>query len=119
MKCKKFPLILLFPAICFLLLAAVWCFGDFSSEIKLEKLPVSHRGLERTVANSRDLQVDLNQAELEELLSVPGIGQSLGEKILRYRREHGPFQSLEDLEAIPGIGEKTVEALRDYLYVED
>ena len=119
MKSKKFPLILLLPALSFLLFALLWCFGDFSSQIKLERLTLSDRGTERTVASPRDLQVDLNKAELEDLLSIPGIGQSLGEKILAYRGEHGDFQKLEDLEQIPGIGEKTVEALRDYLYVED
>ena len=62
--------------------------------------------------------VELNQASAEELQEIPGIGPAMAERIVEWRREHGPFEKVEDLLNIRGIGEKTLEKLRPYLKVE-
>jgi len=62
--------------------------------------------------------LDLNEATQEALESIPGIGPAKAEDILAYRDEIGRFTILEDLLNVPGIGETTLESLRDYLYVE-
>jgi len=56
--------------------------------------------------------VHINEATLEELQTLPGIGPSLAQAILDYRTEHGPFTRLEDLDAVPGLGPAKIEALR-------
>lgn len=61
--------------------------------------------------------LDLNEATIEALESLPGIGPSKAADILAYREENGPFAKVDDLINVPGIGPSTVEALRDYLYV--
>jgi competence protein ComEA len=61
--------------------------------------------------------VDLNQASLEELTAVPGIGPTTAQRIVDWRTEHGPFESVDDLLKIKGIGEKSVEKLRPYVKV--
>ena len=63
--------------------------------------------------------VDLNTAGVEELTTLPGIGESLAKRIIDYRREHGPFESPEGLLEVSGIGEKKLEELRDYITVAD
>jgi len=55
--------------------------------------------------------VDLNAADLEALISLPGIGPAIAERILVARREQ-PFTSVEDLARVRGIGPATVERLR-------
>ena len=63
--------------------------------------------------------VDLNTAGVEELTTLPGIGESLAKRIIDYRSEHGPFESPEGLLEVSGIGEKKLEELRDYITVAD
>lgn len=63
--------------------------------------------------------VDLNQATAEKLQEIPGIGPAMAERIIEWRREHGPFEKVEDLLNIRGIGEKTLEKLRPFVKIED
>jgi len=56
--------------------------------------------------------LDLNKAPLRDLLELPGIGEKLAERIVKYRKDHGRFQSIEDLRKVKGIGKKRMERLR-------
>lgn len=62
--------------------------------------------------------ININTAEKEDFLEVPGIGEVYATRILEYRDENGGFSSLEELTAIKGIGEKRLEAWQEYLYCE-
>ena len=75
-----------------------------------------------TVGISQDAQepiqkVDLNQAGVEELMELPGIGEKVAARIVRYREENGPFQAPEELMNVRGIGEKTYLKLESRLTV--
>ncbi|TEU09548.1 MAG: helix-hairpin-helix domain-containing protein, partial [Anaerolineales bacterium] len=48
--------------------------------------------------------IDLNTAPADALSSVVGIGGVLAERIVAYRRDHGPFASLSQLTNVVGIG---------------
>ena len=50
-------------------------------------------------------KVDINTATVEELITLPGVGKKLAERIIQARREKN-FDSLEDLERVKGIGNK-------------
>lgn len=50
--------------------------------------------------------VDLNQASLEQLKALDGVGQKMAERILDHRSEKGGFASLEDLLLIQGMKPK-------------
>ena len=63
--------------------------------------------------------VDLNTAGIEDLATLPGIGEGLAKRIVDYRTEHGPFEGPEGLLEVSGIGEKKLEELRDYITVSD
>ena len=56
--------------------------------------------------------VELNTADKEELMALPGIGETLAEAILNHRKAHGSFRAPEELMDVPGIGEKRFEALK-------
>jgi competence ComEA-like helix-hairpin-helix protein len=56
--------------------------------------------------------VDINRAELAELMLLPGVGPSKAARIIRWRQEHGPFRALEELRQAAGIGAKDLAAIR-------
>ncbi len=69
------------------------------------------RGGRLPAAGGLATRLDLNRATGEELQTLPGIGPSIAQRILDYRREKGPFRRAEDLEQVPGIGPRLRERL--------
>lgn len=60
------------------------------------------------VADSIELRIDLNQATIQEISLMPGIGDVLARRILLDRETRGPFLSIDDVARVPGIGPKTL-----------
>ena len=63
--------------------------------------------------------IDLNTATIEELMTLPRIGEKLAQRILDYRAEYGRFSAPEQLMDVEGIGEATFDGLRELVTVED
>ena len=100
----------------FLCLLAGLCLRDArrTEPVILEtELPVSCEEL------APDLSpLDLNTATAEELASLPGIGETLAERIVAYREANGDFAGVEELLEVSGIGEKKLAALEGCVSVE-
>lgn len=62
--------------------------------------------------------VNINKADIEDLLKLPGVGESLAQRIINYREENGKFKNIEDLKNVSGIGEKKFESLKEYIVVK-
>ena len=56
--------------------------------------------------------VNVNTATVQELEGLPEIGPAIAQRIVDYRTQHGPFQTLEELAAVSGISDRMVEDLR-------
>ena len=61
--------------------------------------------------------IDLNQADKEALMTLPGIGETIARRIISFRTSVRPFTAVEDIMLIDGIGFKTYEELKAYLTV--
>ena len=62
-------------------------------------------------------KININTAGKEDLMELPGIGESRADEIISYRNEHGRFESIEDIMNISGIKEKMFEKIKDYIEV--
>ncbi len=61
--------------------------------------------------------LDINTAGKEEFMTLPGIGEAKADIIIRYREEHGAFQSIEELMNIPGIKEGVFNKIKSSIKV--
>jgi comEA protein len=55
--------------------------------------------------------VHLNEASVDELCALPGIGPAKAARIVAWRQAHGGFRRIKDLRRVSGIGSKTVARL--------
>jgi len=61
--------------------------------------------------------IDPNLSSREDLETLPGIGPVLAQRIIDYRRAHGPYKKIADLRKVSGIGPKKLERLRPYVVI--
>lgn len=71
--------------------------------------------VERADPQTAAFQVDPNTADWPELIQLPGIGQTLAQRIVESRQTNGPFLDHEDITRVRGIGPKTLDGIRPYL----
>ena len=62
-----------------------------------------------------DAPININTADEAALRMLQGVGEVLAQRIVDYRTEHGPFQSVDELTNVKGIGSGILEANRERL----
>lgn len=61
--------------------------------------------------------VNINNATIEELTTLSGIGESKAKLIIEYREQNGLFKSVEELSNVKGIGESLIEKIKDNITI--
>lgn len=61
-------------------------------------------------------KININTADLNELTSIPSVGEKTAQKIIDYR-EKKKFKKIEDIMNIEGIGENKFKNMKDYISV--
>ena len=61
-------------------------------------------------------KVNINQASQDELMTLPGVGAVIAQRIIEYRSANR-FESIEDIKNVKGIGDATYEKLKDLIAV--
>ena len=102
--------------------AAFWGVRRFAPAMFLGKpdliaVPNDARPQNRTNAgtpNKPEL-LNINTASVDELQTLPNIGETTAQRIIDYRTQHGDFSSVDDIQNVRGIGAKTLEKLRPFI----
>lgn len=63
-------------------------------------------------------RININTADHETLVTLPGIGNVIAQRIIDYRTRYGDFLSVEALTDVSGIGEKILSQIKPYITVE-
>jgi len=78
----------------------------------------SSLGSESDVSKSKEISnsiVNINNATLEELKTLNGVGDSKARSIIEYREKNGGFKSIEDIKNVNGIGDKMFEIIKEQI----
>jgi competence ComEA-like helix-hairpin-helix protein len=73
------------------------------------------RGVAELPARSAAMVLDVNTATVGELCALPGVGETLAERIIEHRTKRGGLRSVEQLLAVQGMGQRTFESLRPFV----
>lgn len=84
-----------------------------------ESTPRPVRGRTRRKVRATLANVDLNTADQPALSSLPGVGATLAQRIIEYRRLNGPFASLDELADVAGMTQRRIDAIAPYVTVHE
>ena len=93
---------------------------DESVDIKAEVLELKPLDYERNKKPPlpEEKSININKAGINQLISLPGIGEKTAQKIIKLRDERGGFKNLEELMDVKGIGEVKFNKIKKFLYIE-
>lgn len=67
--------------------------------------------------SNKNNMVNINTANIEELTSLTGIGESKAKSIIEYRTKNGKFKKIEDIMNVTGIGESAYNKIKNIITV--
>ena len=70
------------------------------------------------MAEQEEEKININEADIYELDRLYGIGESLADRIIKYRTKNGKFETIYDIMKVNGIGEKLFDEIKDRICVE-
>lgn len=66
--------------------------------------------------NEKSDKININDAPKEILITLPGVGEVLADRIIEYRKNN-KFADIEDIMKVSGIGSKKYEGIKDLITV--
>lgn len=66
-----------------------------------------------------EIYININTADIDELMKINGIGEVTAAEIISYREQNGDFRNIEEIMNVYGIGEAIFGHISGYIYVEN
>ena len=88
-----------------------------SDKIDIPKIAIEEENEEDNIENNDDNDlININKASKDELKTLNGIGDTLADNIIEYRKNN-KFNTIEDILEVNGIGESKFENIKEYICV--
>ena len=88
-----------------------------SDKIDIPKIAIEEENEEDNIENNDDNDlININKASKDELKTLNGIGDTLADNIIEYRKNN-KFNTIEDILEVNGIGETKFENIKEYICV--
>lgn len=121
-KASQHPLLLI-SVIFSAFLIGLFC-GRISNQQRLSPSSTQNTAISPALHQPEDCssafingKLNINSASVEDLILLPGIGESLAQRIVDYRSINGQFTSINALLNIKGIGSTSFERISSYITV--
>jgi len=89
-----------------------------SPEVQAQPIPPMPDGVDASAAAVRiTFPIDINRADADAFMALPGIDYVLAKRMIAYRNEIGAFTRVEDLLNVKGIGNKRMEEIYDLITI--
>lgn len=65
-----------------------------------------------------EIPIDINTATAEDLVLIPGIGETSAKALIAYRTARGGFTKIDEIKSIHGFGEGRLKTIKRYLVLD-
>lgn len=92
---------------------------DFSWQKSAQKYEELYNNIlvDKKIKTYTSDKIDLNQADIKELITLDGIGKSYAERIINYRDKKGEFKSKKEIMEVKGIGNKKYKIIKNKIRI--
>jgi competence protein ComEA len=92
--------------------ASLACVMNLTVAQELAKAPLSVSAAAKVADKAK---LNINQASLEQLVAVPGIGEKKAQAIKDYISANGPIKDQKQLTEVKGIGDKLAAKVAEHV----
>ncbi len=115
---KKHELLLIAAAMFISAVVLLYSIVDSPKYSSLKAVPIKTVTFcTETVSAASVGKININTADISELMSLEGIGESKAKSIIEYREKNGRFRTPDELTNVSGIGEGILEKNIDKITV--
>ena len=100
-----------------MILFAFVIFIGATMQFAFKKYPFLKDSVNLIDSDKMYFKIDVNTASVDELVSIPYIGEYTARNIIEFRTKHGPFNDIKKLKLVKGIRDKNYAHFSKYVTV--
>lgn len=114
---KKHELLLIAAAMFISVVILLYSILDSPKYNNLEAVPIEKITFHTKTASHSSGKININTADISELMELEGIGENKAKAIIEYREKNGKFRTPEEITNVSGIGTGIAEKNKDRITV--